>query len=441
MHMAEDRFGLPVSTPSARALALYVDGVDRILAAGAGAEALLGEAISLDPDFALAHAALGRNAQLYGRVEEARAAAARANASAAAASERERRHVEAVALAINGDSARALAAVEAQARDYPRDALVLSLALGVYGLIAFSGRPDHHEAQRALLEGLAPRWGEDWWFLTYLGWSRVETDDPRGGGEILERALALNPRNAHGAHARTHARVELGEAAEGIAYLEEWLPDYDPAAILYCHLNWHLALFELDRGEAERAIARYRTAMRPDVARCGPMPTLADAASFLWRCDLYGARSRPLPWDEVAAFVARRFSRAGLAFADLHAAMAEAATSSIAGLEARLAELERREDEGKLPQGRVVPLLCRGLAAFARGDAAEAADLLTAALPDLTRVAGSHAQREVFEDTLIAALLACGRSDGARRLLAQRLARRPRRQDATWMAAAAGSRD
>jgi len=431
--MAEDRFGLPVSTPSERALACYVDGVDRILSANAGAEARLAEAIVLDPDFALAHAALGRNAQLYGRMEEARLAAARASASVAGATERERRHVEILTLTIDGEARRAMAAIEAQARDYPRDALALSPALGVYGLIAFSGRPDHHEAQRALLEGLAPRWGEDWWFLTYLGWSLVETDDPRGGGKVLERALALNPRNAHGAHARTHARVELGEAAEGTAFLTDWLRDYDPAAMLHCHLHWHLALFELDRSQAERAMTCYRAAMRPEVTRCGPMPTLADAASFLWRCSLYGAGPRPLPWHEVADFVARRFASAGIPFADLHAAMSEAATSDTAGLERRVAELERREAEGKLPQGRVVPLLCRGLAAFARGDAAEAADLLVAAMPDLTRVAGSHAQREVFEDTLIAAWLACGRSAEARGLLAQRIARRPRAQDARWM--------
>src|SRR5581483_1642527 len=152
----EDRFGLPVSVQSPRALALYSDAVDRILSANSGADALLAEAIALDPDFALAHVALGRNAQLYGRADEARRAAARATACVATASERERRHVEAVALAINGESQRAMAAVEAHARDFPRDALVLSLTLGVYGLIAFSGRPDHHEAQRALLEGLVP---------------------------------------------------------------------------------------------------------------------------------------------------------------------------------------------------------------------------------------------------------------------------------------------
>ena len=438
--VSRDRFDLAVTTQSPRALTLYVEAVDRILAANAGADALLAEAVALDPDFALAHVALGRNAQLHGGMDEARAAAVRARACVAGATEREQRHVEAVALAINGESRRAMVAVEAHVRDFPRDALVLSLVLGVYGLIAFSGRPDHHEAQRALLEGLAPRWGEDWWFLTYLGWSRVETDDPRGGGAMVERALALNPRNAHGAHARTHARVELGEATEGAAFLTEFLRDYDPASILHGHLNWHLALFELDRGDVEHAMGRYRAAMHPDVARSAPMAALADIASFLWRCDLYGAGPRPLPWGEAAAFAARSFQRAGLAFADLHAAMAEAATSSDADLDRRIAELERRDAEGKLPQGRVVPLLCRGLAAFARGDAAEAADRLEMAMPDLTRVAGSHAQREVFEDTLIAAWLGCGRVESARSLLAERLARRQRAQDTTWMATATARR-
>jgi hypothetical protein len=166
------------------------------------------------------------------------------------------------------------------------------------------------------------------------------------------------------------------------------------------------------------------------------MPTLADAASFLWRCGLYGVGPRPLPWTEVAEFTARWFPRAGLAFADLHAAMAEAATSGAAEVDRRIAELDRRAADGRLPQGRVVPLLCRALAAFALGNAGKAADLLEIALPDVTRVAGSHAQREVFEDTLIAAWLSSGRSEAARRLLAERLARRPRKQDSRWMAAA-----
>src|SRR5260370_37069901 len=62
--LALDRFGLTVTTPSARALSLYVQSVDRILSAKAGAEALRSEAVGLDPDFRLPHVALARNAHL-----------------------------------------------------------------------------------------------------------------------------------------------------------------------------------------------------------------------------------------------------------------------------------------------------------------------------------------------------------------------------------------
>jgi len=119
--LPRDRFGLTVTTPSARALSLYAEAVDRILSANAGAEALLTEAVALDPGFALAHVALARNAQLYGRMDEARSAAARAAACIAGASERERRHVEALTFSINVDAAKAMAAVEAHVRADPRD--------------------------------------------------------------------------------------------------------------------------------------------------------------------------------------------------------------------------------------------------------------------------------------------------------------------------------
>jgi hypothetical protein len=55
----DDRFGLPVTTSS-------------------------GQALGIDPEFALAHIALARNAQLYDRMAEARAASARGHAIAVA---------------------------------------------------------------------------------------------------------------------------------------------------------------------------------------------------------------------------------------------------------------------------------------------------------------------------------------------------------------------
>lgn len=435
--MRSDAFGLPVTTGSDAALDLYQRGVTALLTANAGAEECQRQAIALDPGFALAEIALARHLHLHARPTDARAAADRARALAASLTPRERGHVEAVALAVHGQGARALEAVRTHIAEYPRDALPLSLALGVYGLIAFSGRREHHEEQRALLEGLAPHWTggspEDGWFQGYLGWSLVETGEPARGADVVERALGLQPRNAHAAHARAHAHVELGQTEPGYAFLARWIGPYDRTAILHTHLNWHLALYELDLGRTEAALQRYAAAISPVTATAPPMPVLADCASFLWRCELYGAGNGALPWAEVAALVGRVFPKAGFAFADLHAAMAAAASGDSAAVARRVGELEALAAQGKLPQGPIVPLLCRALDTYAQGDYAEAAHLLLHAQDALTRVAGSHAQREVFEDTLIAALLRAGESGRAREVLEQRLARRPRLQDQRWL--------
>ncbi|MGQ0676603.1 MAG: hypothetical protein ACT4N4_11030 [Rhodospirillales bacterium] len=431
--MRHDRYGLPVSTASEAALAAYDRGVELHLSANAGDEAAFKQAIAANPSFALAHIALARGQFLFARVPEARANSARASELAAGAGDREKSHVHALGLGMAGQLPKALEAVRAHIARWPRDAMVLSQALGVYGLIGFSGRQEHHEEQKALLNSLAPKWGEDWWFLGYWGWSHAETGEPKRGGEIVDRSLALYPRNAHAAHARAHAHIECGETTQGRAFVAGWLPPYDPSSLMHCHLSWHAALFDLELGKPEAAFERYLNSIRPAASKCAPMPTLADAASFLWRCGLYDAGPRPLPWAEVADYARQFFPKARLAFADLHAAMAAAATGERAGLERRVEELESLLQDGKLPQGPVIPLLCRMLGVFARGEDAEALRFYEMARGDLKRCAGSHAQRAVFEDTAIAAALRAKRRDTARALLEARLKRRPSARDAAWL--------
>ena len=177
----------------------------------------------------------------------------RAKTFRASVTAREQRHIDAIALAVEGAATEALALVRTHAAEYPRDALPLSLALEVFGLLGFSGQRDHHEMQLALVEELAPYWGDDWWFLGYLGWAYIETGEVALGTRLVERSLAANPRNAHAAHQRVHGFFELGDAAGGAGFVEAWLKDYDRAGHLHCHLSWHLALFELARGNVERA--------------------------------------------------------------------------------------------------------------------------------------------------------------------------------------------
>jgi tetratricopeptide (TPR) repeat protein len=207
-----DRFDLPVTAASAEAVAEYTTAIDLLLSANIGAEFRLERALTIAPDFALAHIARARLLQLHGRMAEAGAAAERAQTLASPLSAREQGHIAVLATAIGGNASGALEMMRVHTAQHPRDALPLSLALGVFGLLGFSGRRDHHEAQLALLEKLAPQWPEDWWFLGYLGWAQIETGAVAEGTRLVERSLALNPRNAHGAHQRVHGFFEAGDA-------------------------------------------------------------------------------------------------------------------------------------------------------------------------------------------------------------------------------------
>jgi hypothetical protein len=295
----------------------------------------------------------------------------------------------------------------------------------VYGLIGFSGRPDRNEVLLALLDGLAASYGDDWWFLGAHGFARTEAQGWRAGAPLVERSLALYPRNAHAAHSLAHVLYERGGDAEGAAFVEGWLPPYARAGQLHCHLSWHLALFELALGRPARAWELYAESIRPGAALSPPFPTIADSASFLWRSELAGEDRSAERWREVSTYARRMFPRPGLAFADAHCALAFAAVGDAEALERWIAELRRADAEGRLLAGSALPAVAEGLGAFARGDCARAIELLAPAVEQFVRIGGSRAQRDLFENTLLAAYWRCGRAAEAAALLGRRLDRQP----------------
>ena len=120
-----------------------------------------------------------------------------------------------MATVIEGKPKLAVTAAEAHLDEYPRDALVLSMLLGAFGLYAFSGRPDHDAARLAICERVASHYGEDWWFTGYLGWSHTEAGNLSTGRALSERAIALRSANANAAHGLSHAMFEQGDMAAG----------------------------------------------------------------------------------------------------------------------------------------------------------------------------------------------------------------------------------
>jgi hypothetical protein len=164
--MLADRYGLPVSSRSERARDAYVAGADSILGATAGWREQLGRALEADSRFALAQVAYARGCFIEADVKAAREAAARARELAKHATAREQSHVNAIALSIEGKPVEALGATRTHLREWPRDAMVLAPATGVFGLIGFSGRQNREEELYEFLREPAPHCADDWWFLS-----------------------------------------------------------------------------------------------------------------------------------------------------------------------------------------------------------------------------------------------------------------------------------
>src|SRR5918993_5174031 len=232
-----DSRGLPLSTTSDRAAERYREGVDLLLSAWPGAGERLDEAIAADPAFALAHAARARLHAIRGEAAAARARIAEAGEIVArVGTERERSHVATLALAVTGQSAEALKGALAHADAWPRDVLILSLPLGAFGLLAFSGMADHDQARVDLCERHARHFdANDWWFLTYRGWSHAENGSVAHGRALTQRGYDLRINNANAAHALSHAMYEGGAHEDAERLVADWLPRYDRSGILHGH--------------------------------------------------------------------------------------------------------------------------------------------------------------------------------------------------------------
>jgi len=433
----EDRYGLPLSTSSPEAAQDYRDGIDLMLSAWPGAAEAFDRALAADAEFALAHVARARIHSFYQQGDAARKEAAAARELVARrGTERERSHVETLALAVEGNLPAALSSALKHLESFPRDAVVMSLPLGAFGLFAFSGMAEHDRARQQLCERYAPHYGEDWWFLSNYGWAMTENGEVAKGRAMTERAFDMRRANAYAAHALLHAMFEGGSVADADALVTQWIGGYDRSGILYGHIYWHQALGALELGDASRALSIYEKILQPAVSVAPPLNAMSDCASLLWRLVAYGHAVPANLWADADAYARGHFPKSSLPFVEMHMALLAAATRNQAALEERLRGIERRLNDGKLAAGPVVPQICRAMNAFAGEDFRSCVTLLEPVLDEVVRIGGSHAQREIIEDTFIVALIRSGELPRAQALLDHRLHRRPSPRDARWRDAA-----
>lgn len=418
--MLTDRYELPVSTAASAARDAYVEGCEAKLTMYPGAIEAFDRAIAADPGFALAHAARAYVLLERGDAAAARSAMAAAASLTAGAPAREASHVAFFGLLVAGDAEAALSALPAHLSAWPRDAMVLGTTAFTNGLIGSSGRAGQKRALLALLDGLAPNYGDDWWFAAHHGMALSENGQREAARPKIDRSLALNPKNPWAAHARAHLCYEEGETDAARTFLASWLPSYPRDGALYSHLSWHLALGDLEAGDAAAALRLFREAFSPDVHTGPPRGKVNDAVSFLWRWELAGHPRDAEAWHMMHDFATGAFPHAGAAFSDMHIALAQAVAGDDAALAARTRQIDELAGQGRYPSGLCVPAAARGFAAFERRDFAAAIAALEAIAGELERIGGSRAQLDLVEFTLLKAYLGADRPDDARQMLSTR---------------------
>jgi hypothetical protein len=182
------------------------------------------------------------------------------------------------------------------------------------------------------------------------------------------------------------------------------------------HLVWHAALHELQLGRAEAAIERYLV--------CGGRRGPSDGTSLLWRCQMLGhlPHGSDPGTPTMAEVVAPMTGEVGFTFQGAHVVLGMAAADDADGLRRYAHSVAGSTVPGA---AEILPDLAEGFAAYVEGDHAAASERFLRQADAVQRIGGSHAQREVFEDTLIQALTHAGRLDEAADRLQARLDRRP----------------
>ncbi len=333
--------------------------------------------------------------------------------------ERERSHVHAVASHLRGDSLPLVAHLE----EYPRDALLLSVAVPT---IAFAGVTEVPEHAWQIVEQAAPAYGNDWWYAGLLAFIRQEQLRFDEAMDLACTSLAEEPSAGHSAHARAHAHYETGDHHSGLAWMDGWVRGDGAASDGLTHFAWHAALHELSLGDLDAVRRRYHEQLQPDLGT--GCRTLVDTGSLLFRWALTpGATDVPDMGEVVRVTDTQSLERPGTPFLAMHSAVALLAVGDVAGL-GRLAAWAGAH---KHPTHReVVAPLALALTAMEGGRYSEAADDLR--VLQTRRFGGSDAQREVLEEARIAALVRAGRLDEARDVLDRRIDRRHSPRDVGW---------
>jgi hypothetical protein len=419
-----DRRGVPSGASSSIAREHHERALWHLVSFYGDPMAAFDATIAADPGWGLAHivkAVFILTLTEPAMLPQARQSLAEAEPLMAGAPPHEQAHFGAAQAALAGRWHEACARWDALLLAQPRDLLALTAA----HLFDFY-RGDARNL-RARVARVLPEWPVDDPLQPFVqgmhAFGLEENNLYRQAEAAGREALARDPRGPWAIHAVAHVMEMQGRHDEGVRWLDDGSEGWADNG-LAVHLWWHLALFRLETLDTSAALALF------DARIAGPASAVnlqwLDASALLWRLQLLGV-DVGARWQALAAEWADPIAHAGhYAFNDVHALLACIGSGDMARARALLAASSAQASADNTGMAREVGVpLMHGLMAFANGDADAACHTLYPLRSIAHHFGGSHAQRDLIDQTLLAASARSSHRAAGRALLNERRLAKP----------------
>ncbi|QQS13496.1 MAG: tetratricopeptide repeat protein [Rhodospirillales bacterium] len=338
--------------------------------------------------------------------------------------ERERSLLGALDRMLTGERRASITALEAHLLDHPRDLLAHYAAFYCDALLGRFPRM-RERAARAL-----PYWSSDTPGFAVLraarGFALEEAGCYAEAEEDARAAIALEPHLYFAHHGIMHCMEMTGRPKDGLAWSREHAALWASAESgAQGHLWWHTSLFHVELDQFSEALELYDGPLMRTIRPIGF--AVSDPAALLWRLDTMGC-DVGRRWNDLLPRWEGRADGRHMVFTDMHAAMTELRSGNEALAEARLSTMRQTAagtgETAALYREVGLPLV-EAIVAFHRGAYDDCVELLFPLRPEVWRIGGSIAQRDIVDWTLTTAALRAGRRALAWGLTYERLAARP----------------
>lgn len=419
-----DHFGLKTTLSNPDAIEDWNQTILSFLSHNANIAKNLDLAISRTEFFPMPHIASGFFSMLLGQrglIKSAKTSfkTATNQANTVGITEREQNYLHGLQSIISGNHTEAINHIHNVLQQHPEDGFAAKLVHAIQFIIG------DVKGMRSTLDKIIKSYSSDNPATSYIqgcyAFALEEAGDYKNAEKIGRQAFGQTNNDAWALHAVAHVYEMTNQVPAGIDWLQS-----NNSAWVHCnnfrfHCWWHLALFYLDRGQYDFVLSLYDSEIRYN--KTDDYRDIANGASLLARLEIeqvdVGTR-----WEELAIASEKHTDDNCLVFADLHYMLSltlgnHAHTAKILATNAGNFAKTGNSFMSNITNEVGIAVMA-GISAYKKQNYLTAFHHLSNAWPNLQKIGGSHAQRDVFVRLTIESAIRSGRADFAKNLITTR---------------------